>query len=397
MRRALSCLVWPPPSIRSPPAEPILARIAGVGVAFKLVQHLFRLAGLSDHQAAGFLDLVALGTIADMVPLVDENRALVWKGLSLLNRSARPGLRLLVAQARLSLGSITSTHVGCRICPRLNAAGFGDGSSVAYAALTARTEDEAALALVTVEKRYRDRQEMARLVLDRCLESVERHPGKNLPLVVARIDHTEAVVAGIVAGKLVRSLGSAALVVHRNGELMRGTLRAAPPCSMVDALIANQDLLDQFGGHAQAAGFTATEGNLDPLIERLRDYVTHASIGRPSAELRIDAEVSPYEIDWQLFTQLQGLEPYGPGNPQPLLLCRRLRVQEYRSVGGTHLHLTLRRGNVVLQAFADGHGRLSDGLRKNQEVDILFTLELAERNGEPALQLRVQDIDFGPS
>ena len=204
-------------------------------------------------------------------------------------------------------------------------------------------------------------------------------------------------MAGIVAGKLVRNYGVSALVLHDCGDLVRGTLRAVPPCSMVDALIASRDLLDQFGGHAQAAGFLAPAANVELLVDRLRGYLACACATNPAAELRIDAEVTPYEIDWQLYWQLQVLEPYGAGNNQPLLLCRRLRVQDYRSVGGAHLQLTLRRGSVVLQAFAYGHAHLAELLRKNQEIDILFNLEVVERDGEPTLQLRVQDFDLASS
>jgi single-stranded-DNA-specific exonuclease len=287
--------------------------------------------------------------------------------------------------------------VGSRICPRLNAAGFMDGNSVAYAVLKARSEDGASPLLATVEQRYRDRQELARRVLDRSMESVKREQGSPVPLAVAYIDASEAVVAGIVAGKLAQSFGTAALVLHRTGGQMRGTLRAMPNCSLVDALIANQDLLDQFGGHAQAAGFTTTEANVETLISRMREYVRCVCSNGALPELRIDAEVSPYEVDWQLFWQLQVLEPFGAGNRAPLLLCRKLRVHDCRAVSGAHLQLTLKRGNIMLHAFAYGRARLAGLLRKNQEIDVLFTLELAERDGEPALQLRVQDLDPDPA
>ncbi len=366
--------------------------LAGVGVAFKIAQELFRSAGLPDDRARSLLDLVALGTIADMVPLVSENRALVWQGLAVLNSTERPGLRMLAAQAGLSLGSISSTAVGCRICPRLNAAGFHNGSSVGHALLTAGTDEEASIALATIEQRFFDRQQLGRRVLTRCLQAVERDAGNCDSLLAVRIERTEAPVAGYVAGKLVEKCGVAALVFHQSAGLVRGTLRAAGGCSMVDALIANREVLDQFGGHAQAAGFTAVPGVVDGLVERLRDYIACACASSPVAQLRIDAEVSPYEIDWQLYWQLQALEPYGAGNRRPMLLCRRLRVCDFRSVGGAHLQLTLRRGNVTLHAFAYGHARVAESLRRNAEVDLIFTLDLAERDGEPKLQLRVHDI-----
>ncbi len=372
--------------------------LAGVGVAFKLVQRLFQVFGLPDERAKRLLDLVALGTIADMVPLVGENRALVWQGLNVLNTSIRPGLRLLASQTGLSPGSITSTSVGCRVCPRLNAAGFTDGGSVAYALLTARTEEDARDVVSTIEKRFLDRQQLAKRVLAACIESIGRGPSAASPLVVASIDPAEASVAGFVTGKLVETYGGAAMVLHQSGEMVRGTMRAASPGSVVDALIAHRDLLDQFGGHAQAAGFTAPAGHVPALIPGLREYIGRAYDDRQLAPLlRIDAEVTPYEIDWQLYEQLQALEPHGPGNEKPLLLCRRLRVHDYRRVGANHLQMTLRRGTVMLQAIAYGHAAVAEYLRRNLEVDIVFSLGIADWNGEHTLQLRICDLVFNPA
>jgi single-stranded-DNA-specific exonuclease len=372
--------------------------LGGVGVAFKLAQRLLQTAGLPDERAKRLLDLVALGTIADMVPLVGENRALVWQGLAVLNDATRPGLRLLAAHTGLTMGSISSTDVGCRICPRLNAAGFLDGGSVAYALLTARAENEAAEAVTLIEQRFRDRQQLSRKVLSACIESIGHGSAAADRLVVAHIDPSEAPVAGFVAGKLVETYGSAALVLHQTGDMIRGTLRAAPPGSMVDALIANKDALDQFGGHVQAAGFTAPAAGIGALIEGLSDYIGRAYASRPSApQLLIDAEVTPYEIDWELFEQLQSMEPFGAGNSKPLLLCRRLRVHDFRCVGGHHLQMTLRRGSLMLSAIAHGHGAIAEYLRRDLEVDVVFSLDTADWNGEHTLQLRVRDLVFNPA
>ena len=298
--------------------------LAGVGVAFKLAQCLLRAAGFPEECMQSFMDLVALGTIADMVPLVGENRALVWWGLSVLNHSSRPGLQVLIARSGLHAGSITAADVGYKLCPRLNAAGRIGNDSAAYALLTARSYEEAESYATILEQRNRERQHLTQEAYEACHEELRRSPvGAADWIVVAHIEPSASAVAGVLAGKLVEEYGLPAMVVQVCGDTIRGSLRGTTSFPILDALRSTSDLLSHYGGHQQAAGFVTEPEHLAEVTRRIRDFAASLpGAGSAFPQLRIDAELSPYDVGWQLHDQLQVLEPFGVGNPTPLFLCR---------------------------------------------------------------------------
>jgi single-stranded-DNA-specific exonuclease len=368
--------------------------LAGVGVAFKLAQALFQAVGLPSDRDRSLLDLVALGTIADMVPLTDENRALVWQGLSVLNQSPRPGIRALAECAGLRLGALTAVDLGVRLCPALNAAGRVDDRSLGYGLLSAGSAEEAEALAPLAVRRGHERQRLTEEAFWACRTRIEQAgSGPSEVLVVASLDSSQATVAGIVAGKLAAAYNLPALVLQVSAGVVRGTLRGTSALPVYDALRSCAGLLDQFGGHRQAAGFSTGEERLGDVVGQLR---RHLALSRQTAHaamtIRADAEVHARDIDWPLYDQLQVLEPHGVGNPRPLLLCRHMRVQEANRTAGDHLRLSLGRGSASISAIAYQHGDAARDLRRNQEVDLLFSLEQHDWDGECRLRLRVQHL-----
>lgn len=375
--------------------------LAGVGVAFRLAQALFRRLGTVPRSVERtLLDLVAIGTIADMVPLRDENRALVWRGIRLLNSTDRLGLQALIARSGLRMGAITSTDVGYRICPRLNAAGRLDHASIGYGLLTTTSYEDADAFAQRLEEKNTERQQLTHQVMGAAHEHLARLPhSESDRLIVMPIEPWASGVMGLLAGKLVEETGKPVVVVQESGDGdVRGSARGTPAFDVLEALRENADLLDQFGGHQLAAGFTTSAERAVQLADRLRARASQSLAAEDVLPtLQIDAEVAPRELTWALHDQLQALEPCGMGNPLPLFIARQLRVFDYRQVGNNHLRLLVGRGSTRLTAIVFRRGELAHYLRRNMHVDLVFNLEANEWNGYRTLQLRVRDMQFEPA
>ena len=373
--------------------------LAGVGVAYKVARALLRAVGEPKNRGQALLDLVAVGTIADMVPLVGENRTLVWHGLRVLNNSPRPGLQAIIARSGLRTGCITSTDVGFRLCPRLNAAGRVDQGSLGYDLLAAGTYEEADALAQKLEEKNAERQLLTEQGLAAIHAEIASHPaGDDARLIMVRIEPWASCVMGLLAGKLVEEFGKPVIVLQENGDDVRGSARGTRGFGVLEAFKANADLLDRFGGHEMAAGFTTRLDRIPELAERLRIRAGQ----RLAAEdvlptLRIDAEVAARDLTWSLHQELQLMEPFGIGNPLPVFLCRRLRVLEYRRMGNNHLRMIVGKGGQRLPALVFRRGDLAPHLRRNSEVDLVFSLEANDWNGCRTLQLRVRDLSFEPA
>ena len=373
--------------------------LAGVGVAFKLAQALLRTAVRQPRPLERqLLDLVAIGTIADMVPLRDENRALLWHGMRVLNETPRPGLQALIARSGLRMGAITSTEVGYRICPRLNAAGRLDHASLGYDVLMATSYEDADAFAQRLEEKNSERQQLTLQAMAAAHEALASQPhAAEDRLLLVPMEPWAAGVMGLLAGKLVEETGKPVVVLQAAGQEVRGSARGTPAFDMLEALRANAEWLDRFGGHQLAAGFTTSADKLPALSERLRlRAASTLAAADVQPTLQIDAEVVPKQLTWQLYDQLQALEPCGVGNALPLFLCRHLRVLDFKRVGNNHLRLLVGRGNSRLTAIVFRRGDLAQYLRRHMTVDLVFNLEANEWNGYRSLQLRVRDMSFDP-
>ncbi len=373
--------------------------LAAVGVAYKVARALLDACGLHPSLHQSLLDLVAVGTIADMVPLVQENRYLVWQGLQVLNATTRPGLQALIARSGLRPGSVASTDVGHRLCPRLNAAGRLDHASLGYQLIMSRGYEEADALARQLEDKNLERQVLTQQALAAVRDDLDhRSPVDTQWLLVLEIAPWAADVMGLLAGKIVEEYGKPVVVLQQCGLEVRGSVRGTPAFGMLDALRANADLLDRFGGHQLAAGFTTKQASIRLLTERLRERAASCLCAMDVLPtLRIDAEVALHELTWQLYDQLQILEPCGVGNPLPLFLCKRLRLLDFRKVGNNHLRLALGRGNLRITAMLFRRADLAQYFRRYMDLDVVFHLEANDYNGYRNLQLRVRDLAFEPA
>jgi single-stranded-DNA-specific exonuclease len=364
--------------------------LAGVGLAYKLGQALLEAAGKPDPDHG--LDLVALGTVADLAPLWGENRSLVLRGLEQLNSGSRIGLRILTGNAGRELGSLGASGIAFGLGPRLNAAGRMRHAATALRLLLAGNPSEAQALATSLEGLNRERQRRTRETVRQVRgHLVEFDAGLSPVLAVDAGFHPG--VVGLAAARLAEEFYRPALVGVVGEEHIRGSARSIPGFHITRALEQCSGLLVRFGGHAAAAGFTLTRGKLDAFERRLGAVVTErlqAMDLRPTVELDVEIEFSA--LDEALLEFVESLEPCGIGNPLPLFGSRQVRVAASRAVGtgGAHLKLTLESQGRFFDAIAFRKGGMLTHLP--ERVDIAFYFERNRYRGYESMQLRIQEI-----
>ncbi|HSR16400.1 MAG TPA: single-stranded-DNA-specific exonuclease RecJ, partial [Gemmatimonadales bacterium] len=371
--------------------------LAGVGLAYKLAQALLRVHKHVTRQAPKLaeeelLDLVALGTVSDLAPLLGENRVLVRQGLEALNEPIRPGVEALMADAGLRRGGVDASAIGFRLGPRLNAAGRIDSAMVAYRLLTSTEPLETKALAERLGRLNQQRQEMTEKTVAEAEAQVRAADPEARLFLVSSPDFNAGIV-GLAASRLMQAHYRPSVVVELGERYSRGSCRSIPEFNITDALDACQDLLVRHGGHAAAAGFTVETDKLDVLGQRLQaiadEKLAEVEL-RPT--LAIDVELPLEEVSWATLELLRRVEPCGEENPRPVLASRDLEVREARAVGDEqkHLKLTLRDGRgVAWDAMYFRHGHLASQVPAR--VDVAYRLDANEWNHRKRLQLLVED------
>jgi single-stranded-DNA-specific exonuclease len=367
--------------------------LAGVGVAFKLLSALYDNFGLKDRVYT-FLDLVALGTVADMVPLIGENRFLVASGLKQLRYGRRPGIVELLNQSGITPENIEAEHISWIIAPRLNAAGRMEHANPGYRLLVTRSAVEAGALSQWLNEKNVERQKLTAAAFAHAREQVISR-GISPLLIASHTDYPGGIL-GLVAGRLVDEFYHPAVVISIGEEISHGSSRSTPGFNINEAMCQCAELLSHFGGHAQAAGFTLPTSNLAALEEKLA-AIAEREIGdmdlRP--QLDIDAQVKFHELGGSTYKLIQSIAPFGQGNPQPSFLSRGVMVTDYRQMGagGQHLRLRLKQNNILWEGVAFGLGERT--IEEKIPLDIVYNLEHDDWNGYSRLRLNLKD--FAPT
>lgn len=398
--------------------------LAGVGIAFKLVQGL--LVELEKRKPNGkikltlgfekwLLDFVALGTVADCVDLVGENRTLLTYGLVVINKTQRVGIKKLVEAAGTKMrvnGNVTETKaidattIGFMLAPRLNAAGRMDHANTSYELLICENATEAEKLVGKLEKNNQSRQRITEKAMQEIKERLNKK--KKLPKIIIESDADWRIgIVGLVAGKLVNEYARPFLVLQSQKELLAGSGRSISEFNLIEAIEKCKDILISFGGHSQAAGLKVEEKNFKKLkkrLEQIADEILSEDDLIPSVE--IDCEVQHEQIDWSLFDEVEKFNPFGNGNQKPVFVTKKFEVHEIRTVGSDNAHLklcfkiSLSDGSVkYFKAIGFRLGKLAEempdgknGLRWGDIVDVVFQLEINEWNGKRELQMNVLDL-----
>lgn len=368
--------------------------LAGVGVAFKLVDALFRECG-RESQISAFLKIVAIGTVADVAKLTGENRTIVALGLKDLPKATNPGLRALMEVAGCDATKMTAYDIGFRLGPRINAAGRMDAARAVVDLFSTRDVAEAKRLAIHLDTRNRERKEVQQKIIDLAVSELESGVSGSAGSYVAVIagDGWHRGVIGIAASKIVERINRPCVVLSVDGDVAHGSGRSIEPYHLLNGLTACADLFEKFGGHSHAAGITIKPDRIGDLRQRLN---AHAQACLSDDDLvpcvYIDAELPTSEISFELVGELQALEPFGAGNPRPVFLARNLCiVSEPRLIGQRHLKFSVvgpkqRPLETIWWNGAESLAQLQNG------VDLAYTIETSNWTGETFLQLSVHDV-----
>jgi len=369
--------------------------LAGVGIAYKLAQALFQVMhDRAEIDVEQLLDLVAIGTVADLAPLQGENRCLVIDGLAVLNQLKRPGLAALASLTGLKRGTMNAESIGFGLGPRINAAGRLAHAYVAARLLAVNNTQSARQLAQELNELNKQRQALTAELGQKAEAMIDP---QELILIAGDETFVPGVV-GLVASRLAEKNYRPAIVLEIGPEVSRGSCRSIAEFHITEALDETADLLVRHGGHAQAAGLTLRNENMALFTSRMKEIAKDRLSGLDlMPTIAVDAEISLDEIDWALYETLAKLEPTGYANPTPVFLSKNVEVMSHRVVGqdGAHLQMRLSSQNgghahQLLPAIAFRQGAWADELP--QIIDVVYSVNLNEWNGRRTLQLMVQDL-----
>ena len=358
--------------------------LAGCGVAFKLA------CALLEEVQVELLDLVAIGTIADMVSLTDENRIMVQYGLEVLRNTQRIGLQELFEIAGISNGDVTEETIGFQLAPRLNALGRLDDPNPAIELLTGFDDKEVSEIALMIQDKNEERKEIVQAIYEEAKSLVD--PNKSVQ-VLAKEGWNPGVL-GIVAGRLLEELGQTVIVLNIEDGRAKGSARSIEAVDIFEALNPHRELFIAFGGHAGAAGMTLEAEQLDALSEILETYVKDKGIdAKGKNTLYLDEELDLESLSLETVKSFERLAPFGMDNQKPVFYIRDFQVENARSMGAgdSHLKLKISKGTASFEVVAFGQGSKATEFSQVKQLELAVTLSVNQWNGQTTLQLMMVD------
>ena len=388
--------------------------LAGVGVVFKTLCALEAVFCPGDDMldcvrriSRDYGDLVAIGTVADVMPVRDENRLIVSYGLSLIENTKRPGLVELMEATReeartVKRKKVTASYIGYTIAPRINAAGRIRDASMAVELLLAKDCEEAAPLARQLCEINRERQEAENRIMEDAYAMIAaRHDFARDPVIVLDAENWHHGIIGIVASRITEKYGCPSILISFEGageeksgdDPGKGSGRSVKGMNLVEALSSCSDLLEKFGGHELAAGLTVKRRNLDAFRERINDYAREAFADRDlTPQLDAECELTPSDLTMEQAAELYSLEPFGVSNPVPVFVLRRVKIADVAAVGGgKHTRLLLKTGGVTVTAMCFRKTIQEIDLYPGDTADVMFTMDINEFGHQRNLQLIVRD------
>jgi single-stranded-DNA-specific exonuclease len=374
--------------------------LAGVGVTFKVVQAIYAEFIPNDvEQSKWLLDLVAVGTVADCVSLTGENRALVEFGLVVMSKTKRIGLEELFRVGRIEIDDRhfpRAEQISFQIAPRINAAGRMDHANIAYNLLVEQNRVKARGLALELEGKNQERQKSTA----RVVEEVRMLAGdkfKDKKLIFAESEHFPIGIVGLAAGKIADEFYKPTVILQKESEISRGSLRSIPELNIIEALEECSQYLARFGGHHQAAGISVKNSQLESFYQQLDKVIEIKLAGKELAPFtQIEMELKAQDIDMEMAEVIAKLEPFGSGNPEPVFLMKNLVIHELKTVGseGKHLKLFLRSNDGSPKIFEAIGFRLAKihPLKNGDLIDVIFTVSLDSWNGNRKIQLKMIDL-----
>jgi len=364
--------------------------LAGVGVVFKLIQALSIKLGLEEKEYLKYLDLVCVGTISDIVPLIDENRVIAKLGLKLIEVTKNLGLRELLKIARYK--KIDSSTISFGVAPRINACGRMGHAEEALKLFLTSNIVEAQEITKELEQYNQERQNIEKKIFTEANEQIEKDI-ENINSIVLGSENWHHGVIGIVASKLTEMYYKPSVLVCFEDDIAKGSGRSILGFDLHNALCETSEYLEKFGGHEMAVGLTLKKENFPEFKQKFQELVDNSNISDIVPIINVDYQLTGREIKKEIAQQIQLLEPFGEANKMPIILFKNLKISSIRALSeGKHLKLSLNYENQWIDAIGFNMGHLSEEYQLGDKVDIVGTLEINEFNGNEYLQINMKDI-----
>lgn len=366
-------------------------QLAGVGVVFKLIQAIGMQLKLEEKEYLKYLDLVCVGTISDIVPLVDENRVIAKLGLKLVEVTRNIGLKYLLKSAGYK--TVDSTTISFGIAPRVNACGRMGHEKEALEIFLDSNIQRVQELTAQLNQYNKQRQETEKEIFKQAMEQIEQNQEESKNAIILGDARWHHGVIGIVASKITEMYFKPSILLCFEDGIAKGSGRSVPGFDLHEALSKCSNTLEKFGGHAMAVGLALKQQNFEKFKNEFEEIAKQGSLSQIQQIIPIDAEVTLEDMNIEFVEELKNLEPFGEGNKTPNFVYKGLKVNSIRSLSeGKHLKLTLKDEGWIIDAIGFNMGHLVEDYKIEDKVDIVGTLEINEFNGRRTVQINLKDI-----
>ena len=366
--------------------------LAGVGVVFKVIQAISIKLGLKEEEYLKYLDIVCIGTISDIVPLVDENRVIAKLGLLLIKQTRNIGLRAIINMSGYK--EIDSNSISFGIAPRINACGRMGKAEDALELFLSKNINEVCQLAQKLNEYNKERQETEKAIYENAVEAIERENlQKNSAIIVGGHNWHHGVI-GIVSSKITEMYFKPSILLSFEDDgIGTGSGRSIPGFDLHEALSKCNNSIEKFGGHSMAIGITIKKDKFEDFKKQFEQIAEEADINDIIPIIKIDAKINFENINKEMVNSLKELEPYGEGNKMPIFAFKNLKIDSIRSLSdGKHLKLTLKEGNTVINTIGFNMGHFINEYRIGDKVDVAGVLEINHFNGVESVQINLKDI-----
>ena len=366
------------------------SQLAGVGIVFKLIQAISIKLNLDEKEFLKYLDIVCIGTISDIVPLIDENRVIAKLGLKLIAQTKNIGLKALLEVT--GFRNIDSGTISFGVAPRINACGRMGNEKLALDLFLCKDYEEAKKLAIKLNEYNIERQNIEKRIFDEAVEKIEKEEKEKSCIIVEKEGWHHGII-GIVASKVTEMYFKPSILICFDNNEGTGSGRSVPGFDLHDALTKCSNHLEKFGGHSMAVGVTLKKNEFESFKKELEEYAKQLEVDKIVPVINIDSELCLRNVDIESVKSLKMLEPFGEANKMPLFLFENLKINSIRTVSeGKHLKLTLKDDNYMVNAIGFNMGELSEKFLLDDRVDIVGNLDINSFNGMENIQIIIKDM-----
>lgn len=366
--------------------------LAGVGVVFKVIQAIGMKLALKEEEYLKYLDIVCVGTISDIVPLVNENRVIAKLGLMLIRQTKNIGLRSIMNSSGYT--KIDSNSISFGIAPRINACGRMGKAEEALELLMSKNYNQVNELTKKLNEHNRIRQETEKNIFENAVKQIEEEHLENRNAIIVGGHNWHHGVIGIVSSKITEMYFKPSILLSFEEDgIGKGSGRSIPGFDLHDALMQCMDTIEKFGGHSMAVGITVRKENFKPFREEFEKIAEAARIDEIVPVIQVDSKIEIKDINKEMVESLKQLEPFGEGNRMPVFVFKNLKIDSIRALSeGKHLKLTLKDNNTIINSIGFNLGHLAEEYRIGDKIDIVGVLEINSFNGVESLQINMKDV-----